>query len=145
MDPLSSNAPTRFSYGVPSERRNPRVLSTRNSLQGLFETIGTYGPQIAIALAVRNHDALGTFAATTISNIPRAGSTTGERTITPNTNAGTFAINCDGSGVVTRVAALADGTRVPAFDDFLVTEAVVKNGRLQATTIFDGQRIPIRH
>ena len=90
MDPLSSNAPTRFSYGVPSERRNPRVLSTRNSLQGLFETIGTYGPQIAIALAVRNHDALGTFAATTISNIPRAGSTTGERTITPNTNAETI-------------------------------------------------------
>ena len=56
-----------------------------------------------------------------------------------------FAINCDGSGVITRVATLAEGTRVPAFDDFLVTEAVVKNGRLQATTIFDGQRIPIRH
>ncbi len=115
---------------------------TLESLQGSFATIGTYGPQIAIALAVRNHDALGNFSATAINNIPRAGSTTGERIITPNTNAGTYAINCNGSGVVTRVATLADGTSVPNFDDFLVTEGVVENGKLRATTIVDAQRTP---
>ena len=130
------------SMGASHATAQTPACYTLESLQGSFATIGTYGSQIAIALALRNHDALGNFTASAVNNIPRAGSTTGERTITPSTNAGTFAINCDGSGVVTRIATLADGTRVPSFDDFLVTEGVIENGKLQATTIIDGMRTP---
>jgi hypothetical protein len=115
---------------------------TVESMEGSFATIGTYGPGIAMALAVRSHDALGNLSAAAINNLPRAGSTTGERSVTPNTNLGSFTVNCDGSGVVTRIATLADGTRVQGFDDFLITEGVVENGKLVATTVVDGSRAP---
>ena len=130
-----------FLGALPASAQTP-VCYTLESMQGSFATIGTYGPGIAMALAVRNHDALGNLSASAVNNLPRAGSTTGERTVVSNTNVGTYAVNCDGTGVVTRIATLADGRRVQGFDDFLITEGVVENGKLLATTIVDGFRDP---
>lgn len=115
---------------------------TLESLEGSFAVIGSYGSNLAIALGIRYHDAYGKFKSTFINNQPATGSTTGARMLVNGINAGTYAINCDGSGVVTRVATLADGTTIPAFDDFVVTKGEMRNGKLIANEIVDAQRIP---
>jgi hypothetical protein len=115
---------------------------TLESLQGSFGIVGTYGSNIAVALGTRSNDAAGNLTGTFVLNSPTVGSTTGARTVASGTNKGTFTVNCDGTGVVTRIATLADGTTAPAFDDFVITGAIVQNGKLVATTIEDAQRIP---
>jgi len=126
---------------LPAQAQSPACY-TLESLQGQFAVVGTYGSNIAIAYGVRSHDAFGNMSAAFVTNQPVAGSPTGARTSVSGVNRATYAINCDGSGVVTRVATLADGTTIPAFDDFLVTEGVVQNGKLVATAMVDAQRIP---
>ena len=117
---------------------------TLESLQGTFATIGTYGNSVAVAFSIRTLDAFGNMptSAPFLINLPLAGSPTGARTFITGANKATYAINCNGTGVVTRVATLTDGTTIPAFDDFLVTEGILQNGKLVATAISDAQRIP---
>lgn len=73
-----------------------------------------------------------------IVNGPTAGSTTGARTITKGTQVGTYTVNCDGTGVITRTVTLATGQIETFVDDFVTTAAVRSWGDvLIATTISD--------
>lgn len=113
---------------------------TAESLQGTFAVIGTYGSNLAIAFSVREHDESGGFVGPFIINQPVAGSSTGERNIIRGTNRGSFQVNCDGSGVITRTATLSDGTTIPTYDDFVITNGIVQDGKLVATALRDAQR-----
>jgi hypothetical protein len=112
---------------------------TLASLKGSYSIIGTYGANIAIALAKRYVDGDGNLTGTFLVNEPTPGSTTGERTIVTGTQAGTVSVNCDGTGVVTRVLTVA-GVQTNQMDDFVITEAKIKDGELIATTIVDATR-----
>jgi hypothetical protein len=126
---------------VPVHAQAVPACYTVESLQGSFGSTGTYGANLALAIAVRLFDSAGNMTSPFVINQPLAGSTTGERSLLTGTNTATYAVNCDGSGVVTRVAT-AGGVQIPAFDDFLITEGAVQNGKLIAMTIVDTQRIP---
>jgi hypothetical protein len=63
------------------------------------------------------------------------------RTLVTGTQMGTYTVNCDGTGVITRV--LTAGTvQTTQEDDFVITGAVEKDGELIATSIQDAQRTP---
>jgi len=111
------------------------------SLEGNYAIVGTYGANVAIALATRSLDGKGNLTGTFLVNEPTAGSTTGARTLVTGTQVGTYTVNCDGTGVVTRV--LTTGTtQTTQEDDFVITGAVEKDGELIATSIQDAQRTP---
>jgi len=50
-------------------------------------------------------------------------------------------VNCDGTGTFTRTNVMSNGSVVSAVDDFIITQAVVKNGQLVATEIEDAARV----
>jgi hypothetical protein len=125
--------------GASAAAQEPQTCFTLASLKGSYSVVGTYGANIAIALAKRSVDGAGNLTGTFLVNEPTAGSTTGERTLVTGTQAGTVSVNCDGTGVVTRVLTVA-GVQTTQFDDFVITEAKVKDGELIATTIVDAQR-----
>lgn len=123
-------------YATAQERQTCFSLA---SLEGSYSVVGTYGANIAIALAKRYVDRDGNLTGTFVVNEPTSGSTTGERTIVTGTQAGTVSVNCDGTGVVTRVLTVA-GVQTEQFDDFVITESKIEHGELIATTIVDAQR-----
>ncbi len=111
------------------------------SLQGNYTIIGTYGANVATALAKRYMDGNGNLTGTFIVNEPLAGSTTGQRNIVSGTQTGTYTVNCDGTGVVTRI--LTVGTiQTEQFDDFVITRAIFEHGHLVATSVADALRTP---
>jgi hypothetical protein len=88
-------------------------------------------------------DGQGNFSRTTFINEPTAGSTTGARTIVTTTNVGTYTVNCDGTGVVTRKLTASNGIVALSQDDFIITEAIVRYGQAPlATKVADAQRTP---
>lgn len=114
---------------------------TVSSLEGNYAVVGTYGANVAIALGKRFLDGKGNLTGTFVLNEPTAGSTTGARTLVTGTQMGTYTVNCDGTGVFTRI--LTAGTiQTTQQDDFVITGAVVKDGELIATSIQDAQRTP---
>jgi hypothetical protein len=124
---------------VSSAAQERQACFTLASLQGSYSIVGTYGANIAIALAKRYVDGDGNLTGTFVVNEPTAGSTTGDRTLVTGTQAGTVSVNCDGTGVVTRVLTVA-GVQTNQFDDFVITEAEIRHGELIAKTIVDAQR-----
>src|SRR3982750_4679879 len=64
------------------------------------------------------------------------------RTIPPGTQTGTYAVNCDGTGTVTRVVTASNGTTASQTDDFVITAAEVRHHELIATAAIDVQRVP---
>ncbi len=126
--------------------QNVECPYTLASLQGNYAVIGIYGNNVAMALGVRSLDGNGNLKGTSVINEPTAGSTTGARTVVTVANVGTYTVNCDGTGTVTRVATTTTGIVVPAVDDFVITGAVrasAGTGTLViATTIVDAQEIP---
>ena len=111
------------------------------SLEGNYAIVGTYGANVAIALGKRSLDGKGNLTGTFLLNEPTSGSTTGARTLVTGTQMGTYTVNCDGTGVITRV--LTAGTVVTTQeDDFVITGAVEKDGELIATSVQDAQRTP---
>jgi len=129
--------------GVPSAFAQAPQCYTLASLKGPFAVVGEYGANVAIALATRYFDGQGNLTGTFLVNSPKAGSTTGERTIVTGTQKGTYTVNCDGTGVFARILTLSDGTSTTQFDDFVITEAM--NGwssTLVATKIVDATRTP---
>ncbi|MGO9438280.1 MAG: hypothetical protein ACLPH3_07530 [Terracidiphilus sp.] len=111
------------------------------SLQGDYAILGTYGANVALALGKRYFDGKGNLTGTFLVNEPTPDSTTGARTLVTGTQAGTYTVNCDGTGVVTRT--LTVGTTVtPQIDDFVITAAIVRHGHLIATRINDAQETP---
>ena len=114
---------------------------TLASLEGTYAIVGTYGANVAIALGKRSLDGKGNLTGTFVLNEPTAGSTTGARTLVTGTQMGTYTVNCDGTGVITRV--LTAGTvQTTQEDDFVITGAEEKDGELIATSIQDAQRTP---
>jgi hypothetical protein len=111
------------------------------SLKGHYAVIGTYGANVAVTFAARYMDGQGNLTATYIVNEPTPGSTTGERTIVKGTNVGTYTVNCDGSGVVTRKTVTNTGIVAYQQDDFIITEAIARYGQAPlATKVVDAQR-----
>ena len=114
---------------------------TLASLQGAYAIVGNYGANVAIAFGVRYLDGNGNLKGTAVINEPTPGSTTGARTITTATQAGTYTVNCNGTGQFIRVLT-ANGVSTNQVDDFVITGAFVQGGQLLATTIVDAQEVP---
>jgi hypothetical protein len=114
------------------------------SIQGSWATVGAYGANVALGIGQRVIDASGVMTGVYVLNAPTVGDTTGARTVSNGTQAGTYTINCDGRGTVTRTttSTLGGGTVVAGMDDFIVTGAEVKNGQLIATSLLDVQQTP---
>lgn len=132
-----------FSFlGVPGVKAAPPQCYTLESLEGSFAGIGHYGANVAIALSTRQFDGDGNLTGTFLINEPKAGSTDGDRTIVTGTQKGTYTVNCDGTGVFTRILTAANGVTANQTDNFIITKAKIKNGRLVATAIVDAQTTP---
>lgn len=119
---------------------------TAASLKGTYAIIGTYGANVAIALAVRQFDGHGNLTGTFTLNEPDPTSTTGGRKIVTGTQVGTYTVNCDGSGVITRTLTTSTGVVTVQQDDFIITEAKRVRDEdddvLIATRLEDAQRTP---
>lgn len=130
-----------FLTTVPARAQDAHPCFDLASLQGNYTVIGSYGANVAIALAKRYMDGKGNLTGTFIVNEPLAGSTTGQRNIVSGTQAGTYSVNCDGTGVITRILTVGT-TQTEQFDDFVITHAIMEDGHLIATSVADAQRAP---
>ena len=131
-------------FGVSAANAQDTTCAyTVASLQGSYAVLVNYGASVAIGLQTEVLDGKGNLTRTGVLNQPTVGSATGARTIGTVTSTGTYTVNCNGTGTITRVVTKPDGTTAPAVDDFVITEAVKVVGRLAvATTIVDAQRDP---
>jgi len=57
-------------------------------------------------------------------NEPTPGATTGARTIVTGTQVGTYTVNCDGTGVITRTLTASNGVTTTQMDDFIIMGAI---------------------
>ena len=121
--------------------QDSRPCFTLASLKGSYSMIGTYGANVAIALAKRYVDREGNLTGAFLVNEPTPGSTTGARSIITGSQTGTISVNCDGTGVITRVLTVG-GVQTTQMDDFVITEATISDGELIATKVVDAQRTP---
>jgi hypothetical protein len=128
--------------GVPTAKAQDKQCYTVASLKGTYGVVATYGANVALALAVRNFDGQGNLTGTFTLNEPDPASSTGGRKIITGTNVGTYTINCDGTGVFTRVLTASNGVTTTQMDDFLITKATAKGNQLIATALEDAQRTP---
>jgi hypothetical protein len=116
------------------------------SLNGQYAITGTYGANVAIALAMRYFDGNGNLTGTFVVNEPTPGSSTGARTIVTGTQVGTYTVNCDGTGVITRTVTASNGVTAIQMDDFIITGATATyisyNPVLLATALADATRVP---
>jgi hypothetical protein len=133
-------------FGVtPADAQTPACY-TLASLKGSYAIIGTYGSNVAIALARRYFDGNGNLTGTFVVNEPTAGSTTGARTIVTGTQVGSYTVNCDGTGKITRVLSSSNGVAATQVDDFVITGAVVQSGGVDAyylaTSLADATEVP---
>ncbi len=126
--------------GAATASAQSTACYTRESLQGSWALLTTYGSNVGYAVAQGTLDAEGRLNRTFTNNAPTPGSTTGERTIATGTNMGTYEVNCDGTGVFTRVLNVSTGMTANQFDDFLITASIEKDGKLIATQITDAVR-----
>ena len=128
--------------GVSAAQDDAPRCYTLASLSGTYGVVAEYGAHQAMALAVRHFDGKGNTNGTFTVNAPDPASTTGGRKLITGTNVGTYTINCDGTGVITRVLTSSTGVVTTQMDDFVITTATVKNGVLVATTMEDAVRVP---
>jgi len=139
---------TSFLGGRAANAQNPPCY-TVSSLQGTWAIIGNYGSNLAMSLASEHIDGNGNLTRTAVVNEPATtGSTTGARTIVTVLNTGTYTVNCNGTGTITRITTSPSGTST-GVDDFVITGAIVKPGNLLApqaqfiaTTIMDAAQTP---
>ena len=127
---------------MASARGQDSQCYTVASVQGTWALIATYGANVAISFGERSVDGDGNFTGVFVVNGPTAGSTTGERTITTGTQVGSFTVNCDGSGTITRTLTASNGVIATQTDDFIITGSTVTDGKLIATAIADAVRVP---
>jgi hypothetical protein len=127
--------------GSAANAEEPRCY-TAASVQGSWGVVVTYGANVAKALVKRDLEENGGLFGTFVLNGPTPGSTTGARTITTGTNVGSYAVNCDGSGTFIRIVTASNGTTASQVDDFIITAAIVRGGKLIATALADVQRTP---
>ena len=139
---LSAAAIAAFLLGAGAASAADPQCFTLASLQGNYAVVGNFGSNVAMALAAQNLDGNGNLTRSAIVNQPTTGSTTGARTLTATRNTGTYTVNCDGTGVITRVVTQASGATSTVVDDFMITDAVMKHGIPVATTIVSAQQTP---
>jgi hypothetical protein len=94
-----------------------------------------------MGIGTRTYDGNGNLSGTSIINEPTAGSTTGARTLVVATQAGTYTVNCNGTGQFLRTVTTNTGITAIQVDDFVITGAVVLGGQLVATSIVDTQEV----
>ncbi len=97
---------------------------TAASLQGTYAVVATYSANVALALAVRHFDGQGNLTGTFVLNAPVVGSPTGARTIITGTQVGTYTVNCDGTGTITRTLTSSSGVITTQTDNLLITKTV---------------------
>lgn len=119
----------------------PKCYTTA-SFEGSWSIVATYGANVAKAFGKRTVDDNGNFTGTFLLNGPTAGSTTGQRTISTGTQQGFITVNCDGTGKITRVLTSSTGVVTNQIDDFVVTGAIEKGGRLIVTRFEDAVETP---
>lgn len=122
--------------------QSPSCPYTAASLHGSYAVVNSYGAGIALGLQVEYLDGNGNLTRTGILNQPTAGSTTGARTVGTVTSVGTYTVNCNGTGTITRIVTKPDGTKAEAMDDFIITDASREGWLFVANTIVDAQRDP---
>lgn len=127
--------------GMSAAKADDAHCYTLASLKGTFAGVTTYGDHVAEALSVRHYDGDGNTTGTFTVNEPVVGSPTGERKIVTGTQVGTYMVNCDGTGATTRLLTTANGT-VTQVDDFVITQALTRDGKLLATVVVDMTRTP---
>ena len=116
---------------------------TLASLKGNYAVVATYGANVALALALREFDGKGNLTGTFTLNAPDPTSTTGGRKISTGTQVGTYAVNCDGTGVITRTLTSSLGVVTTQEDDFVITRADKReDGQLLAVALEDATRVP---
>jgi len=116
---------------------------TLGSFKGTYAVVAHYEGGVANAFGVRHLDDEGNLTGTFVLNEPVTGSTTGARTIVTGTQKGSITtLNCDGTGVITRVLTASNGIVTTQMDDFVVTQAIEEHGHLRVTAIHDAQRTP---
>jgi hypothetical protein len=128
--------------GVSAANAADSQCYTAESVAGSWAVLGTYGANVAWALGERTVAADGGFTGTFLVNAPTVGSPTGARTIITGTQVGTYTVNCDGTGTVTRYLTASSGVVTTQTDDFIITKATVKGGHLIATVISDASEVP---
>lgn len=96
---------------------------TAASLHGTYAVVATYGANVAIALGVRHFDGQGNLTGTFVLNAPVVGSATGARTIITGTQLGTYSVNCDGTGTITRTITSSTGVVTVQTDNLLITKS----------------------
>jgi hypothetical protein len=116
---------------------------TLASIKGTYAAVATYSANVALALAVRHFDGQGNMTGTFTLNAPVEGSPTGARQIITGTQVGTYVVNCDGTGTITRTLTSSTGVVTTQTDDFLITKAIGRDdGKLLATGLEDATRVP---
>src|SRR5690349_9405010 len=78
--------------------QDPACPYTLASLQGPYSVVLTYGANAALGLQTETLDGKGNLTRVGVINQPTAGSTTGARTVVTISSAGTYKVNCDGTG-----------------------------------------------
>jgi hypothetical protein len=129
-------------FGAPAANAQVARCYTLASLQGNYSIVTTYGANVALALGTRSYDGNGNMTGTFTINEPTAGSTTGARTIVTGTQVGTYTVNCNGTGQISRILTQSNGTVTTSLDDFVITGAAVLGGQLVATSATDAQEAP---
>ena len=123
-------------------RTDDQGCYTLESLQGTYAIVANYGANVAIALGKRSYDGNGNLTGTFLVNGPKAGSTTGARTLTTGTQTGTYTVNCDGTGQIDRILTTTTGITSIQVDDFVITGGIRRGGHLIATSIVDAVETP---
>src|ERR1700730_16207451 len=132
-----------FGFGISAASADETHCYTVASLKGTYTSIATYGANVALALGVRHFDGQGNLTGTFTLNAPDPTSTTGARKISTGTQAGTYTVNCDGTGVETRTLTSSTGVTTTQLDDFVITEATrQEDSGFLATALEDAVRTP---
>ena len=130
-------------FGVSAANAQNPCPYTLASLQGSYAVLVNYGAAVALGVQAQSLDGKGNLTRTGVVNQPTAGSTTGARTVGTVSSTGTYTVNCNGTGTITRIVTRSDGTTAGAVDDFIITQASKSPGGPPiATTIVDAQRDP---
>ena len=129
--------------GAATARAGEPECFTTASVRGDWSIVATYGANVALAIGRRTVAEDGGFTGTFLLNGPTAGSPTGARTITTGTQVGVYAVNCDGTGKVTRTLTASNGVVTTQVDDFVITKARADDhGHPIATAIKDAVEVP---
>lgn len=128
--------------GMSAAQADDTDCYTNASIKGNYAIVATYSANVALALGVRHFDGEGNLTGTFTLNAPVVGSPTGARTIITGTQKGTYTVNCDGTGTITRTLTSSTGVVTTQTDNFLITKATERDGHLLATGLEDMQQTP---